>query len=46
MRDAAFFALSDRLCQELRGEEVLFCNLEGEDSDFATVSGPIRPAVL
>ena len=39
MRDAAFFALSDRLCQELRGEEVLFCNLEGEDSDFVRLNG-------
>lgn len=39
MRDTAFFALSDHLCQELRGEEVLFCNLEGEDSDFVRLNG-------
>ncbi len=39
MRDAAFFTLSDHLCQELRGEEVLFCNLEGEDSDFVRLNG-------
>ena len=39
MRDAAFFALSDRLRQELRGDEVLLCNLEGEDSDFVRLNG-------
>ena len=39
MRDTAFFDLSDRLCQELHGEEVLFCNMEGEDSDFVRLNG-------
>lgn len=39
MKDAAFFDLCERLCQELRGEEVLFCNLAGEDSDFVRLNG-------
>lgn len=38
MRDAAFFHLSDRLARHLRGEEVLLCNLEGEDSDFVRLN--------
>jgi predicted Zn-dependent protease len=39
MKDAAFFELSDRLGQELRRDEVLLCNLEGEDSDFVRLNG-------
>jgi predicted Zn-dependent protease len=39
MRDEAFFELSERLGQELRGDEVLLCNLEGEDSDFVRLNG-------
>jgi predicted Zn-dependent protease len=34
MMQDAFFDLADRLGDGLRGEEVLFCNLDGEDSDF------------
>jgi len=38
MKDTAFFRLSDRLARHLRGEEVLLCNLEGEDSDFVRLN--------
>jgi len=37
MRDA-FFDLADRLGDGLRGDEVLFCNLDGEDSDFVRLN--------
>ncbi len=39
MRDGAFFNLSDRLSRQLRGDEVLLCNLDGEDSDFVRLNG-------
>jgi hypothetical protein len=39
MRDMAFFELTDRLTQSLRGDEVLLCNLDGEDSDFVRLNG-------
>jgi predicted Zn-dependent protease len=39
MRDGAFFSLSDRLSRQLRGDEVLLCNLDGEDSDFVRLNG-------
>jgi predicted Zn-dependent protease len=38
MKRDAFFALCDRLSRELCGNEVLYCNLDGEDSDFARLS--------
>ena len=37
MQDA-FFELADRLTADLRGQEVLFCNLDGEDSDFVRLN--------
>jgi predicted Zn-dependent protease len=37
MRDA-FFDLADRLGDGLRGDEVLFCNLDGEDSEFVRLN--------
>jgi predicted Zn-dependent protease len=33
-----FFTLTERLCAELRGDEVLLCNLDGEGSDFARLN--------
>lgn len=39
MRDAAFFELTDLLARSLRGDEVLLCNLDGEDSDFVRLNG-------
>ena len=37
MQDA-FYELAARLTDGLRGNEVLFCNLDGEDSDFARLN--------
>ena len=39
MKDAAFFDLTHRLTQFLRGDEVLLCNLDGEASDFVRLNG-------
>ncbi|MFZ1536615.1 MAG: metallopeptidase TldD-related protein [Chromatiaceae bacterium] len=39
MKDAAFFEFTDRLTQSLVGDEVLLCNLDGEDSDFVRLNG-------
>lgn len=33
-----FFALAERLGDDLRAEEVLFCGLDGEDSDFVRLN--------
>lgn len=45
MSAAGFFSLADRLCEGLRTGEVLFCGLEGEDSDFVRLNqGRIRQA--
>ena len=33
-----FFDLAERLFRELHGNEVLFCNLDGEDSDFVRLN--------
>jgi predicted Zn-dependent protease len=33
-----FVTLAERLCAELRGDEVLLCNLDGERSDFARLN--------
>lgn len=38
MNREAFFDLADRLAAGLRSGEVLFCNLEGEDSDFVRLN--------
>ncbi len=45
MSPAEFFALADALCARLKGNEVLFCGLDGEDSDFVRLNqGRIRQA--
>jgi predicted Zn-dependent protease len=53
MNRDAFFALADRLQSGLTGAEILFCNLSGEDSDFARLNrnrlrqaGHVRSAAL
>jgi predicted Zn-dependent protease len=38
MMQDAFFELADRLREGLRGDEVLFCTLDGEDSDFVRLN--------
>ncbi|MCG6861763.1 MAG: peptidase [Chromatiaceae bacterium] len=38
MRQDAFFTLTDRLGDGLHGDEILFCGLDGEDSDFVRVN--------
>ena len=38
MRQDAFFELAERLTQDLRGGEILFCNLDGEVTDFARIN--------
>lgn len=38
MKRDAFFDLADRLAGGLRSGEVLFCNLDGEDSDFVRLN--------
>ncbi|MEA3278656.1 MAG: metallopeptidase TldD-related protein [Pseudomonadota bacterium] len=38
MRQDAFFALVERLAAGLGGDEVLLCNLDGEDSDFVRLN--------
>jgi predicted Zn-dependent protease len=43
MSAAGFFSLADRLWDGLRAGEVLFCSLDGEDSDFVRINqGRIR----
>jgi predicted Zn-dependent protease len=45
MSAEAFFSLSDLLCDGLQTGEVLFCGLDGEDSDFVRLNqGRIRQA--
>lgn len=39
MKREVFFDLSDRLAGGLRSDEVLFCSLDGEDSDFVRFNG-------
>ncbi len=39
MKREAFFDLAARLTQRLQAGEVLFCNLDGEDSDFVRLNG-------
>lgn len=39
MKREAFFDLAARLMQRLQAGEVLFCNLDGEDSDFVRLNG-------
>jgi predicted Zn-dependent protease len=39
VRQNDFFELADRLASRLRGDEVLLCNLEAEDSDFVRLNG-------
>lgn len=38
MRKETFFELVERLTEHLAGCEVLFCNLDGEDSDFVRLN--------
>ena len=38
MRQDAFYALADALCAGLSGDEVLFCALGGESSDFVRLN--------
>lgn len=38
MKQQAFYALADALCGGLRGDEVLFCALAGESSDFVRLN--------
>ena len=45
MSQDAFFRLAEALCAGLHGDEVLFCALDGEDSDFVRLNrGRIRQA--
>jgi predicted Zn-dependent protease len=45
MNQEAFYRLADALCAGLAGDEVLFCGLDGEVSDFVRINrGRIRQA--
>lgn len=39
MKESAFFELCEGLYQSLRGEEVLLCNLDAEDTDYVRLTG-------
>ena len=38
MNQDAFFELAARLMDRLRGDEILFCGLDGEDSSFVRLN--------